>query len=138
MQPDSVAAADLNGDGKPDLAVTNNLAGDDKSLSLLLNNGNGTFANKVDYSIGHEPRALVAADLNSDGKLDLAACNSIGDAVGVLFSNGDGTFVAHVDYPIGPGGGGLVAADLNGDGRPDLALTGGGGTVTVLFTSCLP
>ena len=51
--PDSVAAADLNGDGKPDLAVANC---DSDTVSVLLNNGNGTFAATVDYPTGDEPR----------------------------------------------------------------------------------
>src|SRR5262249_32962226 len=59
--PFSVATADLNGDGKPDLAVANY---NSNSVSVLLNNGNGTFAAKADYPTGSLPRSIVAADLN--------------------------------------------------------------------------
>ena len=42
---------------------------------MLLNNGNGTFAAKVDYATGMEPRSVATADLNGDGKPDLAVTN---------------------------------------------------------------
>lgn len=45
----SVAVADLNGDGKPDLVVTN---GNAHTVSVLLGNGNGTFQSPVSYSSG--------------------------------------------------------------------------------------
>ena len=73
--PGSVAAADLNGDGKLDLVVAN--YGDD-TVSVLLNNGNGTFGAKVDYPPGAGPGSVAAADLDGDGKPDLAVAN-LGD-----------------------------------------------------------
>ena len=96
--PHPVAAADLNGDGKPDLAVVN-VDGD--TVSVLLNNGDGTFAAKVDYPTGAGPESVAAADLNGDGKPDLAVANDGDDTVSVLLNDGDGTFAAKVDYPAG-------------------------------------
>ena len=68
----SVAVADFNGDGKPDLVVANE---NDNTVSILLNRGNGTFQNQVAYDTGPAPASVVAADFNGDGKPDLAVAN---------------------------------------------------------------
>ncbi len=94
----SVTAADLNGDGKPDLAFTNNTS---NTVSVVLNNGNGTFAAKVDYPAGSVSYSVTAADLNGDGKPDLIAANYTSNTVSALLNNGNGTFAAKVDYPTG-------------------------------------
>ena len=59
--------ADLNGDGKADLAVASGTG-----VSVLLNNGNGTFGAPASYGSGTNPVSVAAADLNGDGKIDLA------------------------------------------------------------------
>ena len=122
--PASVVAADFNGDGKPDLAVANGgspLNGLGPGLvSVLLNNGDGTFANKVDYESGPYPISVVAADFRGDGKLDLALATNLDiyGRVSILDGNRDGTFQTKVDYEGGFGIYSLVAADFNGDGKP--------------------
>jgi hypothetical protein len=63
----------LTGDGKPDLAVVNNVGG---TVSVLVNQGNGTFASKVDYIVGDSPVSIAAANLAGDGKPDLAVATS--------------------------------------------------------------
>ena len=72
--PLSVAAADLNGDGKPDLAVANNGSND---VSFLLGDGTGGFAPVAGSPVaaGTNPFSVAAADLNADGKPDLAVAN---------------------------------------------------------------
>jgi hypothetical protein len=65
--PVSVAMADLNGDGKADLAVASGTG-----VSVLLNNGNGTFGAPTSYGSGTNPFSVAAGDLNGDGKIDLA------------------------------------------------------------------
>lgn len=65
MSPTAVAVGDLNGDGKPDLAVANF---NNQNVSVMLGTGDGTFSAKVDYVVGGSPIAIVIADLNSDGK----------------------------------------------------------------------
>src|SRR5258706_555241 len=70
--PHSVTAADFNGDGKADLAVAASFR---NTVSVLLNNGNGTFAAKVDYGTGSFPHSVTTADFNGDGKVDLAVAN---------------------------------------------------------------
>ena len=83
-----MAVGDLNGDGKPDLAVANSNSDD---VSVLLGNGDGTFQAPVSYAAGVSPVSVAVGDLNGDGKPDLAVANSGSDDVSVLLGNGDGT-----------------------------------------------
>ena len=131
--PDAVAIADLNGDGKPDIVVTN-YCGESyltKQIGILLGNGDGTFRPAVDYGSGGEsPYSVVVADVNGDGKPDLLVANwlaSFQDAgqgsVGVLMGNGDGTFQPAIAYDSGGTlAYSLAVSDVNGDGKPDVAV----------------
>jgi hypothetical protein len=136
--PFAVAVGDFNGDGHPDLAVTNSGAGAGNGVSVLLGNGDGTFQPHVDYAAGSRPTSIVVADFNRDGKLDLAVTNGSSDTVSILLGNGDGTFQPHVDYATGLNPQWLVAADFNGDGILDLAVANYGpnyseGSVSILL-----
>jgi hypothetical protein len=116
----SVVVADVNGDGKPDLLATN-ACGDRSCVSVLLGNGDGTFqAAQVYDAGGSTATGLAVADLNGDGKPDLAVAN-LGTGVGILVGNGDGTFQPAVDYDAG-GIHAVAVTDVNGDGKPDLAV----------------
>ena len=129
----SVTVGDVNGDGKPDLLVTNDCVDQDcatGNVGVLLGNGNGTFQAAVTYaSGGEEPESAAVADVNGDGKLDLLVANAIcapgcaTGSVGVLLGNGDGSFQSAVTYDSGGFGAESVAAmDVNGDGNPDLLV----------------
>ena len=122
--PRGLAAADLNGDGKPDLVVANYAS---NTVGVLLNNGNGTFpaAATVYGTGGASPRGLAVADLNGDGKPDVVVTNNTSDSVGVLLGNGNGTLAAASTFSTASGYGpfGVAIADFNGDGKPDVAIT---------------
>jgi len=85
-QPWALVAGDFNNDGKLDLAIVNRPNSGYGSVTLLLGNGDGTFAQASGspYTVGHSPDAIAAADFNGDGKLDLAVANSIDGTVSIL------------------------------------------------------
>lgn len=117
----SLAVADVNGDGKPDLLVANWFS---NAVGVLLGNGDGSFQPAVSYGSGGGLADSVAvADVNGDGKPDLVVGNYTSATVGVLLGNGDATFHPAVTY----GSGGVIplwvaVADVNGDGKPDLLV----------------
>jgi hypothetical protein len=126
--PTSVAVADFNGDGRPDIASVSG-----GHLTINLNAGGGAFGSPASFATGFSPNGVTAGDFNHDGKADVAvACVfPSSDGVSVLLGNGDGTFVTHPDpfgnpvpflnYNAGnqtPGY--ITTGDLDGDGNLDL------------------
>jgi hypothetical protein len=94
------------------------------ALTLVKNNGDGTFKSLRDFSAGEFPKFVVAGDFTSDGIPDLAVSNSTLDTISVTIGRGDGTFIYppvihHVDeYPQG-----MAAGDFNEDGLMDIAVS---------------
>ena len=119
-RPHSVVIGDLNGDGKPDLAVSND---GDESVSILLNTGTGAFGSATRVHVNPCPESVAIGDLNGDGKLDLAvaiACGS--NAVSILLGDGTGAFGSATYFAVGSEPTSVAIGDLNGDGKPDLAV----------------
>jgi hypothetical protein len=135
--PEGIVAADLNGDGHVDLVVVNH--GDpitENTVSVLMNNGGGTFAAQTTYQVGVGPAFIAIGDLNNDGYPDVAVTNFIDDTTSVLINNGAGSFAAQTTYPVGSGPACVAIADLNGDGHPDLVVANhGDGTAGVLLSN---
>ena len=128
LDPEGVAAGDLNGDGKIDLAVASVNGG---LTHVLIGNGDGTFNTPVFYPTQGN-RDVVMADFNRDGKLDVA---SAGTGVNIFIGNGDGTLKAAVNYPIATGSAASVmcVVDLNGDSKLDLAVLSSGNNLNILM-----
>jgi uncharacterized protein (TIGR03437 family) len=117
--PIGVAAGDLNGDGKVDLAINDTQNG----AAIFLGNGDGTFQAPRDVAGGGSGTSYVAiGDFSNDGKPDLAIANGGSNNVTILAGNGDGTFGAGVTVPVGSNPAVLLAADFNRDGNLDLAV----------------
>jgi hypothetical protein len=130
VQSTDVFLADVNGDGHPDIVISNA----DGTISVLLNKGKGTFgtATLITSLAALSPHlnALAIADFNGDGKLDIAAASyypgSYSNNVYILLGNGDGTFQAPITVAAGPQysyTNALAAGDFNKDGKMDLLVT---------------
>jgi hypothetical protein len=125
----SIAVADFNGDGKPDLAVVGI-----EGINVLLGNGNGTFQAGVGYTAGTSPESVAVGDFNGDGIPDLAVANGGGNTVSVLLGNGDGTFQPPLNASVGAGPIFIVVGDFNQDGKADVAVANySGSDISVLL-----
>jgi hypothetical protein len=127
--PASVVLADVNGDGIPDLIVTNHV---DDTVGVMLGNGDGTFGPMTSYDVGDGPEGVAVADLGN-GHKDIIVANLLESDVSVLLGNGDGTFQSQKTYAVGNGPEGVAVADL-GNGKQDLVVVNhGDNTVSVLL-----
>jgi hypothetical protein len=122
-----VVVADLNGDHKPDLAVACAFPSGD-GVSVLLNNGHGTFSAAVKYQVGGPPTALTVGDFTGDGKPDLATANGgfASNSVSLLVGRGDGTFSNFLMFAADQGPVALAGGDTNHDGHSDLVVANQG------------
>ncbi len=108
--------ADFNGDGIPDLAVTNSTG-----LNVQLGKGDGTFGAPTEIASG-EFIGLAAADFNGDGNLDLVSVNFQGNSASILLGAGNGTFAAQPSVTVGNQPTWAAVGDFNGDGIADLVV----------------
>jgi hypothetical protein len=127
----TVAVGDLNGDGRPDLAIATNVG---PTLGVLLNTGGGTFAplasvldgDAGDAGGGSDYAYLAIADLDGDGKNDIVTSGVWGDQPGVsIFINQGGmTFAPPVTYAADHSDftSAMAVADLDRDGLSDIVV----------------
>jgi hypothetical protein len=116
---ETLVVGDFNGDGIPDLAGTTydtqNFTG---TVSVLLGNGDGTFAGGSSNPLPTVASSLMTGDFNGDGKLDVAVADQA-SGVYVFLGNGDGTFqnpvISNIDNLSLAG----AVGDFNGDGKLD-------------------
>ena len=129
--PSAMAAADLNGDGLPDLIVSES---ETDGIVVLLNQGGGKLGPPTEFQTGYYPTGIATGDFNHDGKIDIAVSTECGSdrycqaevgSISVLLGNGDGTFQPQVAYSETGSPSAVAAMDFNGDGNLDLVSADG-------------
>ena len=137
VRPSDLVIADLDGDGKQDIAVVY-YSGSAQKVSIFRNTGsvgNPTFAsgvNSIDAFVSH---SIAACDLDGDGKPELVVGNVYSSWVSVLrntSSMGALSFAPKLDLTTVSGNEGLTVSDLDGDGKPDLVVGNGAGSLSIL------
>lgn len=146
--PNSVAIADVNGDGLPDLLVATTadrgLAQNPGFANVILNTQAtpGTFQSGVPYpSTGYNPASIAVADLTGSGALDLVVASVSGNVSVYLHGASAGTFQSAVNINTGGSPNQVVLADVNGDGHPDIVLadlSSSGGVILLLQDPAQP
>jgi hypothetical protein len=141
--PNSIAIADVDGDGTPDLLIATTAdqgnVQDPGFANVILGNHSspGTFHTGVHYpTTGNNPSSIAVADLTNTGSLDLVVANFATGSVSVFMHGASpGTYQTAVDVATGGQPNQVLIADVNGDGKPDLILadTSASGGVIVLF-----
>lgn len=132
----SLAVGDFNGDGNIDVATVDHVGAAKVQISQHTgNSGVGlmfptTQGGLAGYTTGSSPYGVAAADLDGDGKIDLAVANNNSASYSVLVNNGAGVFLPKVDFNVHLQPYGIAAVDLNNDGKIDIITVGRGGTVT--------
>jgi hypothetical protein len=115
----SIAVKDLNGDEKPDIAVTD--ANNDLAY-VFIGDGSASYGSPTSYQIGSGPIALALSDVNGDGKPELLTTNNTDGTVSVLLGKGDGTFGSQQTYNADFRPVSLNIEDMSGDGIPDMVV----------------
>ncbi len=143
----SVTVGDFNGDGKPDLVVTNDYGSfRNGTVSVLLNTTPAgattpSFAPQQTFATGSRPFAAVLGDFNGDGKPDLAVANYKSNTVSALLNTTPAgatipSFAPQQTFATGSEPFSVAVGDFTGDGKPDLAVTNTAfGTVSVLLNT---
>jgi FG-GAP-like repeat len=106
-----ITTGDFNRDGKLDFAVADV---NGNAVSVFSGNGDGTFQNPVSYTVQSGPQAIVAADLNGDGRPDIITASGANNTVDVLL--GEQTISATATgVSVSGAGNHSVAAQYQGD-----------------------
>lgn len=139
-EPHKLVHADVDGDGKLEMCVSNWNGG----ISVFQNTSSSgsitssSFASNIDFSVGSIPRGLALGDLDGDGKVDILASNWSSGSISLLKNtSSSGTissssFAATVDYTAGANPRSIVMGDVDGDRNPDIIITNlGAATISV-------
>ncbi len=117
----ALAVADVSGDGRLDMVVTNF---NSDSVAVLRGSGTGAFRRPITYAAGDSPTALALADFNGDSIIDLAVANHHAGKASILLGAGGGVFALVASYEIGAKPRALAARDVNSDSQMDLIVVG--------------
>lgn len=120
----SIASADFNGDGLPDIVVGQSAVSTGLGVVVFLTQSDGSLGPGTVYAADQALSFVATGDLNHDGKMDIVASDWSTGGLEVFLGRGDGTFQAPIDVAVPGYANGVVVADLNGDGWADVALAG--------------
>ncbi len=142
VDPIYAAIGDLDGDGKPEIAITNRFS---NSISVYKNTSStggfnaGSFAARVDFATAAEPYRIAIADLDGDGMQEIVATNNLSNSVSVFKNTttpgviNSGSFAPKVDFTTGSGPHGIALTDLDGDTKSEIIVSNfNGGSISVL------
>lgn len=125
--PTNIATGDFNGDSRPDIVVPNSgsgqQVGQQSTVSVLINNGSGTFGPAQNYNVGENarPQDVEVADFNGDQILDFAVASSTAYRISVFRGTGTGTFTLQGHYPADSAQA-LDVGDFDRDGDSDIVF----------------
>lgn len=126
--PFGFAIGDVNGDGKPDLAIINSPASTSdrtgtNGLTVLLGDGTGKFTmmKGSPFEAGRIPNRIAIGDLNGDGINDIAVSDNGSDKVDLFIMSRDGV-ASRSSITVGNHPKGIALADINGDGKADILV----------------
>jgi hypothetical protein len=138
VYPSNVAAGDFDGDGKPDVALVDQVSG---TLQVRLGDGAGGFGAPAIYQAAWDIRSIAVGDLDGNGSIDLALADYSLGSLDVFFNQGDGIFAPRKPLPLENQPYSVALGDLNGDGHLDVAVAGNSEdttkeAVTVFLSTC--
>ena len=126
--PQALKAADLDGDGRLDLVVSN--VGSN-SLTVLFGQSPSGLGSPLTLATGVNPVQVEVDDFDGDGLLDIAASNFGSGSISLFRNAGSRNFTLHQTLAVGNGAFGLLAVDVNRDGLKDLVVANeGDGSLT--------
>jgi len=138
--PSTICAADIDNDGDIDLMTANyGYTGGyptDSTVSILFNNGDGSFAPQVQYPVEPEPYGICTGDVDGDSDLDIITCSANG-CISILLNNGMGAFGDYQVYETGGCARSIFASDFDGDGDMDLATANTGNLSILMNQVCV-
>ena len=133
--PSTVQTADLNGDGRLDLLVTNSSPlSDQHSLSVMFGEGGGRFSAPSVIPIGAQIGNATIIDADGDNDLDIMVANTYANELVFLANQGDGRFARNLAFSVGTQPVAVASSDFNDDDKPDLIVANhGSNDVTILI-----